>query len=93
MDTDEHGFQLSTFQLFLTLDSTSFPAHTRFMAKKVRCHANRFDGLDRCPSLAGAGEGGRRPGEGCWEKTNFRALGNVLYALTPTEIKIVEKSS
>ena len=46
--------------------------------------------LERCPSLAGAGEGGRRPGEGCREKTFFRALGDVLYALTPDEIKIVE---
>jgi hypothetical protein len=27
--------------------------------------------LERCPSLAGAGEGGRRPGEGRWGKTNF----------------------
>ena len=26
--------------------------------------------LDRCPSPAGAGEGGRRPGEGRWEKAN-----------------------
>jgi hypothetical protein len=24
--------------------------------------------LERCPSLAGAGEGGRRPGEGRWGK-------------------------
>jgi hypothetical protein len=50
---------------------------------------NRCNGLDRCPSLAGAGEGGRRPGEGCWEKTNFRALVYDLYALTPAEIQIV----
>jgi hypothetical protein len=28
---------------------------------------------DACPSLAGAGEDGRRPGEGCWGKTNHCA--------------------
>src|ERR1039457_7497289 len=27
--------------------------------------------LECCPSLAGAGEGGRRPGEGRWGKTTF----------------------
>lgn len=27
--------------------------------------------LERCHSLAGAGEGGRRPGEGCRGKTNY----------------------
>ena len=36
------------------------------MTTRVQSHPLR---LDRCPSLAGAGEGGRRPGEGRREKT------------------------
>jgi len=67
---------------------------------KMDFYTKRCDGLDCCPSPAGAGEGGRRPGEGCREQTNFPALGDVLYlpcrshaqagTLTPAEIKIVE---
>ncbi len=53
-------------------------------------YINRCDSFDRGSSPAGAGEGGRRPSEGCWEKTNFCALVYDLYALTPAEIQIVE---
>ena len=44
-------------------------------------YTNRCDDLDRSPSPAGAGKGGRRPGEGCREQTTFPALVSDLYAL------------
>jgi hypothetical protein len=50
---------------------------------KIDFYANHCDGLDYCPSPTGTGEG-------CREQTNFLAPGDVLYSLTPAEIKIVE---
>ena len=66
-----------------------------FRANKKFQHfyTNRYDGLDRSPLPAGAGEGGRRPGERCREQTSFPALVYELCALTPAEIQIVESAS
>ncbi|MGO8766227.1 MAG: hypothetical protein ACLQSR_13960 [Limisphaerales bacterium] len=36
------------------------------------------------------GQGGRKPADGCREKTNSCALADILYTLIPTEIQIVE---
>jgi hypothetical protein len=43
MDTDFSISGFQRFSFFLNLASAPFPAHTRFMAKKIRCHTKRCD--------------------------------------------------